>query len=948
MKKQINKMIGFNSSKPITFLLLLFLLFSCPALGQTLNSESYLQTKPDKAGSLSVNTIDNQIMLSVHSPNNTNSITIIYFKEGNNNGIDLNDGLFLVGGNPLNTQIFSYINSDRYCINALNTFTAPISVNIGFEPKVNGNFIISSGEIQSFNTSSSVILEDLKTHIFQDLRVNPVFNFTATTTDAVNRFKLHFNLAYTWNTPLGNWNAAGSWKPLRTNPANSDILVFDGSVQPSPSVTLDFISPQSIGKLKVINNAIVGFVSSNANRVLNIGGLDLMPPHFVVDSASSLSINTLNTVDLNLLNGIKGSVYGNLIFLNAAHKLSVSDTNGLVFNNNSVFTAGPNFSGDPFGATNLKAVVFAKGSTYKHKSLYPPFLNARILANFELDASGFNNNLTGNSGFTMDNLIITNCTAIGLNYTGPMIIKANIILNNGLLSFSPDIPTTVLLNGTTIQTISGGPGALSIGANADFIVDNSVIIDRDIVFGGNLTINAAKSLTLTSGKQIAVASVFLIKSDVTGSGSLIHSNAINAKVEHYIPVSVTDDFHLLASPVAAQTINSDFSPVNQSLYAWNEAGANWLTFENTGFTSLNGSNNFVPGRGYAVSYSSTSTKNFVGTLNQGVINTNLTYSPGLYSGWNLVANPYPSAINWNIANGYSRNMLEDAGVGEYAYWVWNPIAGNYGSFISNGFFGTNGVSGYIASKQGFWVKTTAAATMSLNNNARVHFSSQVWLKSNQSSNTIRLKITSAENTYSDEMILCFGYPNDLGGAEKMFSHFQTVPGLFSEKYNKKWSISYLTAITNTTVVPVGFVSGKNGNYIIKASELNSFNTPYVYLKDLKTNTITDLNLNSDYSFTSVASDSVMRFQLIFALSPMDIINNISSHAVIYSCNNNIYINSNEAIQKIAIYNTLGQLIKTIENTGGNIIIPMHGNPKACYIVRVISNNNVYSEKLFIQ
>lgn len=946
--------------------------------GTLLKSSNYQVTdNSDNLVKNSTNSLDNQLVLNILSSNNSYDATIIYFKDGNSNGVDQYDALVFPNVNhPTNTKIYSYIGGDKYCINALAAYTAPINVNIGFEPKINGNFTITAGEIQSFNASSSLILEDLKTNTFQDLRINPIYNFSANTADAINRFVIHFNLAYTWNATSGNWNTATNWNPTRTTPLSSDILVFDGSVQSSPSVVLDFTSLQNIGKLKITNNANVVFSSSNTPRTINIMGSGLLPPHLKIDSLSSLTITAANTISLNLSTGSKGSISGSVTFQNAAHKLISYDTSGIVFNNASIFNAGSGFSGSPFGTSNLNSIIFASGSTYilmadgnpfgatqpnsvvkfqtgskyKHKSTATPQLSGRVFANFELDAVGFSdNNITGSAGVSIDNLTITNCNSIGFNLTGTTNIKGNIVVNNGLLNFSPASNTTINLNGTSPQTITGN-GNISIGSNANFVINNTILIDKNITFGGNLTINAGKSLTVTSGKLLNVNGNLLIKSDSSGTGSLIHSNTLSGTVERYILAATNIDFHLLASPITNQEINSDFNVENQSFFTWNETNGSWVAFEDSGFGTLNGGNNFLQGKGYAVSFPSTSTKSFTGELNQGTINTNITVTTGNYQGWNLLANPYPSAINWNTASGYSRAMLEDAGVGNYAYWVWNPISGNYGTFISNGFFGTNGVSNFIAPTQGFWVKAIIASfPFSINNNAREH-ASQNWLKSNTTiSNTIRLKVTTTENNYNDEMIVSFGYNNDLGGAEKMFSFYQNAPSIYSAKLNKNWSINNLSSVTDNTIIPIGFKAGKNGSYTIKASELNSFsNTTYIYLKDLMLNTIINLNQDSNYTFAATTHDSTNRFQLIFTLSPLKVINNVIQNTSIYSYDDAIYINSNESIKQISVYNTLGQLIKTIENSNGEAIITLNKNTSGYYIVRVVSNNNVYSKKVFIR
>ena len=76
----------------------------------------------------------------------------------------------------------------------MGAYTSPISVNLGFEPKVNGNFTFTAGDVQSFNLASHIYLQDLKTNTTQDLRINPTYTFAADITDNVNRFTILFDL----------------------------------------------------------------------------------------------------------------------------------------------------------------------------------------------------------------------------------------------------------------------------------------------------------------------------------------------------------------------------------------------------------------------------------------------------------------------------------------------------------------------------------------------------------------------------------------------------------------------------------------------------------------------------------------------------------------------------------------------------------------------------------
>ncbi|MFZ4402243.1 MAG: cohesin domain-containing protein, partial [Bacteroidales bacterium] len=300
----------------------------------------------------------------------------------------------------------------------------------------------------------------------------------------------------------------------------------------------------------------------------------------------------------------------------------------------------------------------------------------------------------------------------------------------------------------------------------------------------NLTITPLGKLTINSNRNLKINDSLIMQSDASGSASLITNGTLNfstSNIERYIAVNNIDEFHQLSSPVVNQSISNGFSPSMENLYAWSEGNDSWIPFENPAFIGLNGSNNFVPGRGYAVTYPSTSTKCFSGNLNNGNINILLTLTGGIYAGWNFIGNPYPSAINWNTSSAYSRSMLENSGSDKWAYWVWNPVIGNYGCYISNGLSGTNGVTNFIASMQGFWVKVFTTGSFSVSNAAREH-DSQLWLKSSTADeSSIRLKVSLLENNYSDEIMINFGCMNDLGGAEKMFSLYQNAPELYSCK-----------------------------------------------------------------------------------------------------------------------------------------------------------------------
>jgi len=479
--------------------------------------------------------------------------------------------------------------------------------------------------------------------------------------------------------------------------------------------------------------------------------------------------------------------------------------------------------------------------------------------------------------------------------------------------------------------------------NAVIPENKLAVINSGSNAANDLTIAALGKLTINTSSVLWVHGCLSLLSDSSGSASLLNNGSLIADsciVQHFIPVNVSDEFHQLASPVTNQRIDASFNPQIQSFYGWNEFNGNWIAAEDSGFLLLNTSMLFTPGRGYAVTYPLTSTKTFSGMLNNSAINTALTVTPGTFAGWNLIANPYPSAINWNTASAFSRSMLVNTGVNEYAYWVWNPTTGNYGSFISNGISGTNGVSNFIAPMQGFWVKAASPGVFTIQNNAREH-ASQSWLKSaSAEANSIHLKITTSENTFSDELIIKFGMSNDGGGAEKMFSLEAMAPEIYSTKLNKTWSINLYAVVADHQEIPIGFKPGVNGNYIISALGAETFGS--VVLEDLKTATQHLLSALPAYSFSAQATDDPDRFLLHFNTSGF---NNLpSKKPAVYYYN-----------QLLTVYNPwLGKTVLTIYDSKGRWIqsnIVSYGTQsfpfliaQGVYILKMVNEQNIYVRK----
>jgi len=336
---------------------------------------------------------------------------------------------------------------------------------------------------------------------------------------------------YTWNVTSGNWSSASSWTPARNVVVTGDILLFDGNVKSVSNVTVDFSSPQTVGRLRIINNAMVTFTGSSASGTITIGVTGSGAPQFEVTTGSVLTIENLSPVTINLPSGFTGAISGNIIFRNAAHRMTGTGPGSMVFDSGSVFTAGSGFSGAPFGTTAINSVsfgggsvyvlesglppfgaespasvvVFLTGSQYKHKANSVPSLSGRNYSHFEIDFPGFNQSvISGTAVCTFDNLSITNAILAGFDFPGGCTIRGNLLVNSGILRFNPS-QGILKFDGTSAQAISG-TGNLEVGANCDVTIGHAstTIVNKNLNPGKDLVILSGGKLTVSDGITLTV------------------------------------------------------------------------------------------------------------------------------------------------------------------------------------------------------------------------------------------------------------------------------------------------------------------------------------------------------------------------------------------------------------------------------------------------------------
>ncbi len=773
---------------------------------------------------------------------------------------------------------------------------------------------------------------------------------------------------YTWiGADNASWTDASNWNPNRSTPESTDILQFnDGAAK-----TVTSVPAQTIGKLLVTGNTTITLQAGSSGTLTIAGGVD---DDLVIGAGSQLNISGATALILSLSTGATGSISGSVTLSGAAHRLLAADASGITFNSGASFTSGTSFSGNPFGNTTSGSVIFASGSTfiftagsnpfaispsvtifetgslYKHQSTNTPSFSGRTYANFEFD---FNNTVsaTGSSAVSIDNLKITQGT-FNFNVTGTPghSIKGNIEVSNGaILNFTPSSAGTVNINGSSAQSIYGG-GMISSGVNSTIVVSNAsgvsfnnnatlnnltIATDCELSVSNNISLTVSGTLTNNAG-----STGLIIESDASGTGSLIHNtNNVPATVQRYITGSanlLSRYYHHVSIPLNSNVLSSQFNgsylfSFNQGTQTWNQITEDDVTLSNN--------------QGYMIFYpNSNTTYNFVGQLNNGAFVASTTTDA--IDEYSLVPNPYPSAIDWDAASGWTKTNLQDA------IWIWNPVSQNYASYITGA--GTNGGSRYIATGQAFFVKSSAASpVLSMDNNVRLH-NAQAFF--NTPINNQMLRVRAEANGFSDEAIVRFHADASLNfemnlDVDKLRGN-EVAPQLYTLSADaRELSISSVPFAFENFIMPLNFESASEGEITFIFSELNTFEQgASMFLEDKTTGEMINIQEQQSYSFSHAASNDPDRFNLhFFGVTGVDDVVAKGSYQI-WSSDRKVYVNIpelNGQRASIEMFDVLGSRIFSSEGVMNSPAVVRAANSGVA-IVRVTAQGRVYTTKLFIQ
>ncbi|HEY9049454.1 MAG TPA: T9SS type A sorting domain-containing protein [Ohtaekwangia sp.] len=405
---------------------------------------------------------------------------------------------------------------------------------------------------------------------------------------------------------------------------------------------------------------------------------------------------------------------GGLTFLLAQIAHNVNLTQNITINGNVALNRG---------IFNLQSyTVTMKGSAWSDNAGNLTPSTSLIIFDGATSAGGTTNPLFGNIQLN---------SGKSLAFTRSFVIQGNINFATGssfdMSTFTATLSganaQTISVNGTTFSNItvakSGSAGvqltsALNLSGLLQF---GSPSTNVNFASNGHLTL-----LSTTDASGSGTAMIMRLQSGNTVSGDVTVQRYMSGegRIYRYIssPVSNAtvaqwkDDFPVtgnFSDPSPKQTICGYYvTPSSASLFYYDETVAGdinqgYVAYPLPGTTSA--ASALQVGRGYTTFIRQCTNPTLIdvtGTINQGTITFPLTYTnnDASASGWNLVGNPYPATIDWDVT-GWSKTRMStiiavtDNGSGMTRYYdagVTEDIP-----------------NGQIAVGQAFWVRATGAS-----------------------------------------------------------------------------------------------------------------------------------------------------------------------------------------------------------------------------------------------
>lgn len=404
-------------------------------------------------------------------------------------------------------------------------------------------------------------------------------------------------------------------------------------------------------------------------------------------------------------------------------------------------------------------------------------------------------------------------------------------------------------------------------------------------------------------------------------------------------------FYYVGSAVTGATAADYDIASGNKLWSYSEAG--------NGYTQLtNGATSLSALQGYTVRATSNGSITQSGTgFNTGTQSTSLsrTGTSNEKRGYNLIANPYPSTVNWDNA---TRTNLEPT------IWYRANQTGTmvFDTYNATSSIGTNNnlvaaVTGNIPPGQAVWTRVDAdgnTGTLGFTNANRSHGTLASIYKTEAETGTVRMTLSNGTN--SDEAILLFDTDASDGfddyDSRKYWA--SNVPQLYMHVAADTLTINGLYSTTTNPVVNLGVKLLTEGDYTLNACSITIIGET-VFLEDRILGIFQDLNTTPNYNFTSDAGNISDRFALHFGMAVTGIEDGTAANSRVYTTNGNqlnIILPENTSNGNVQVLDMAGRVIYTANLNASRSTVNMN-TATGVYLIRVKTQKGMDTHRVVL-
>jgi hypothetical protein len=650
------------------------------------------------------------------------------------------------------------------------------------------------------------------------------------------------------------------------------------------------------GNLTIINSTLVGNASGN----LSLGsGSSLIlglssavnavnfPSNFITANVT-LNSNSTVSYQANSASQVISSVpsYGNLVVTTGSNAVSkMTDGGSITINTDLTITDGAGTCELNIGAGSVSLTGNLEGDGDIEMSSGSLTLNGN-----------WNNTGTltpGTGTVTYNGSSSQNIAGVSYHHLTSSSTGARVLPNGGTVSVAGTFTP-----GTNVYTITGstvrfnGSAAQTISA-FDF---ENLTIENNAGVGISGNIDLTGTLKLQTGNLDVSGGVFTLISTASASAGIakIEAGASlsgNIVLQRFMPGGRAGQV-FLSTPIQSSPITAwmdDFATSGfpgatgsaggfVSVYSYNETAPGAF---NNGLTPPTNASNIVnPGQGYwvFVGTSPTTATNIIvdvtGAITSGDFSFPVTYTnSGTPSadGWNMVANPYPSTIDWDAASGWTKTNFDDA------VYIWNAelgASGGYATYIAG--VGTGGGSRYIPHSQAFYAIANAGSpVLECTEDVKVSNNVSFMRTAPVANNFFHVDLFNANHLLLDEAAIRFHEKGSANFDKELDAYKPELPGfvqgstISSVSNGINYSVNTLGEFTEETIIPLNLKVEGSGKYEIGFSGIQtllqeaslSLSNASIVLVDKQLNTITDLRVNNAYAFSTNEKNISQRFEI---------------------------------------------------------------------------------------